>query len=156
MEPRALAKMNGMLASSSPINGRRRHTQTAPNTPLNRRDSTEWMFTPSDHAGDGDGNDDDDDWHLTPVPVTPAPDALARYAAELTPGTPTTAFDLDDSPTKTDLLRTCPPKTNAYREMGRGILDREKDESVVLRLMAARRKSLQFAPKVSSPLSKAW
>ncbi|KAL2754950.1 hypothetical protein ACRALDRAFT_1077127 [Sodiomyces alcalophilus JCM 7366] len=157
MEPKALAKLNGMLASSSPANGRRRHTQTAPNTPMNRRDSTEWMVTPCDRTGDGDG-DDDDDWQamLTPVPVTPAPDALARYAAELTPGTPTTAFDFYDSPSKTDLLRTCPPKTSAYREMGRGILDREKDESVVLRLMAARRKSLQFAPKISSPLARAW
>ncbi|ROT43640.1 hypothetical protein SODALDRAFT_327846 [Sodiomyces alkalinus F11] len=157
MEPRALEKMNGMLASGSPTKGRRRHTQTAPNTPMNRRDSTEWMHTPSDRAEEGD-DDDDDHWQalLTPVPVTPAPDALARYAAELTPETPTMAFDFDDSPSKKAGLMTCPSKPSTYSEMGRGILDREKDESVLMRLMAARRKSLQFAPKVSSPLSKAW
>ena len=65
--------------------------------------------------------------------------------------------DENPSPTKQALLtRTCPPKANPYREMGAGILSRDKDEHVLQRLMAARRKSLQFAPKVGSPLSKTW
>ena len=73
------------------------------------------------------------------------------------------------------LMRTCPPKQQ-QRDMfgnagssgvdgtaddedilgaGHGSSSRE-NQSVLMRLMAARRKSLQFAPKVGSPLSKAW
>ncbi|KAL0935047.1 uncharacterized protein CTRU02_209638 [Colletotrichum truncatum] len=150
MEPKALTNQNGMLVLS-PVKGGR-DAKTAPNTPMNRRDSTVWMHTPSD-----DAEDDDDDWEglMSPVPVTPAPDSLARYAANVTPETPG-ATDYDSSPTKALLMQTCPPKSNAYAEMGDGILKREKDETVMQRLMAARRKSLQFAPKIGSPLSKAW
>jgi hypothetical protein len=55
------------------------------------------------------------------------------------------------------MTRTCPPKRNrSYAEIGAGVLSREKDEGLIQRLMAARRKSLQFAPKIGSPLSKAW
>ncbi|WQF87497.1 Putative BRCT domain, microcephalin, BRCT domain superfamily [Colletotrichum destructivum] len=146
MEPKALSNQNGMLVPTPVKAGR--DAKTAPNTPMNRRDSTVWMHTPSDEA------DDDDDWQglISPVPVTPAPETLARYAAE-TPSTPT---DYDSSPTKTLLMQTCPPKQNTFAQMGDGILNRDKDESVMQRLMAARRKSLQFAPKIGSPLAKAW
>uniref|UniRef100_L2G5A8 BRCT domain-containing protein n=1 Tax=Colletotrichum fructicola (strain Nara gc5) TaxID=1213859 RepID=L2G5A8_COLFN len=149
MEPTALANQNGMLVPS-PVKGGR-DNKTAPNTPMNRRDSTVWMHTPSDEA-----DDEEVDWEglMSPVPVTPAPDALARYAANVTPETPG-ATDYDSSPTKL-LMQTCPPKNNAFAEMGDSILKREKDETVMQRLMAARRKSLQFAPKIGSPLAKAW
>ncbi|KAK1988638.1 hypothetical protein LZ30DRAFT_577735 [Colletotrichum cereale] len=147
MEPRALANQNGMLVPTPVKAGR--EARTAPNTPMNRRDSTVWMHTPSDEA-----EDDDDDWQglISPVPATPAPEALARYAAE----TPSASTEYDSSPTKALLMQTCPPKPNNYAQMGDGILNRDKDESVMQRLMAARRKSLQFAPKVGSPLAKAW
>ncbi|EFQ30774.1 hypothetical protein CGRA01v4_12824 [Colletotrichum graminicola] len=147
MEPRALANQNGMLVPTPVKAGR--EARTAPNTPMNRRDSTVWMHTPSDEA-----EDDDDDWQglISPVPATPAPEALARYAAE----TPSGSTEYDSSPTKALLMQTCPPKPNNYAQMGDGILNRDKDESVMQRLMAARRKSLQFAPKVGSPLAKAW
>ncbi|GJN79341.1 hypothetical protein PLIIFM63780_002854 [Purpureocillium lilacinum] len=154
MEPKALANLNGTIVDGS---SKSSHT---PNTPKNRRDSSLWMHSPSDQV-DGQ-NDDDLEWScvlLTPVPKTPAPEAVARYAAEL-PETPQGESDDEDenpSPTKQALLtRTCPPKANPYREMGAGILSRDKDEHVLQRLMAARRKSLQFAPKVGSPLSKTW
>lgn len=153
MEPKALANLNGTIVSS-PVKGSR-----TPNTPMNRRDSTMWMHTPSDQ--DEEEGDEELEWScvlLTPVPKTPAPDAVARYAAEL-PETPSGADydDMDSSPTKQDLItRTCPPKANPYRDMGAGILSREKDEQVLQRLMAARRKSLQFAPKIGSPLSRTW
>ncbi|KAF4983302.1 hypothetical protein FDECE_17333 [Fusarium decemcellulare] len=159
MEPKALANMNGTLVTS-PAKGASR---TAPTTPINRRESTAWMYTPSEP--DEDEEMEDHDWSeaiLTPVPKTPAPEAVARYAANLAPETPSAGDyddddDLDDSPTKDALLtRTCPPKSNAYREMGAGILRQEKDDHVLLRLMAARRKSLQFAPKIGSPLARAW
>ncbi|KAK2036682.1 hypothetical protein LZ31DRAFT_636446 [Colletotrichum somersetense] len=147
MEPRALANQNGMLVPTPVKAGR--EARTAPNTPMNRRDSTVWMHTPSDEA-----EDDDDDWEglISPVPATPAPEALARYAAE----TPSASTEYDSSPTKALLMQTCPPKPNNYAQMGDGILNRDKDETVMQRLMAARRKSLQFAPKVGSPLAKAW
>jgi hypothetical protein len=35
-----------------------------------------------------------------------------------------------------------------------GWLEEKKDENVTIRLMAVRRKTLQFAPKVESPLAK--
>lgn len=157
MEPKALANLNGAVVSS-PAKSR------TPNTPANRRDSTAWMHTPSDHDETDDGDNDGLEWScvlLTPVPKTPAPEAVARYVADL-PGTPYDEDDddgeyIDSSPTKQALVtRTCPPKRNQYRDMGDGILARDKDEHVLLRLMAARRKSLQFAPKVGSPLSKTW
>ncbi len=150
MEPRAIANMNGTIVSTPS------KVQT---TPLNRRQSSLWMHTPSDQ---GDAGDDEDDieWSkfiLTPVPRTPAPDAVAKYAAEI--GTP--SFDEDDtlnmSPSKQEMLmRTCPPKANTHRRMGEGILSEQKDEQVLMRLMAARRKSLQFAPKIGSPLARTW
>ncbi|KAM0282594.1 hypothetical protein ACHAQH_002962 [Verticillium albo-atrum] len=153
MEPKTLANLNGMLVTSPTKSSR--NAQTSPNTPMNRRESTAWEHTPSDLA-----DEDDQEWQslLTPVPQTPAPDALARYAADLTPSTPTAEFSSSDgSPSKEPMgMKTCPPKPNAYSEMGHGILDREKDDNVVRRLMAARRKSLQFAPKIGSPLARAW
>ncbi|KND91294.1 hypothetical protein TOPH_04152 [Tolypocladium ophioglossoides CBS 100239] len=153
MEPKALANLNGTIVSSSAKGSR------TPNTPMKRRDSTMWMHTPSDQ--DEEEGDEELEWScvlLTPVPKTPAPDAIARYAAEL-PETPSGADydDTDSSPTKQALMmRTCPPKANPYCDMGAGILSREKDEQVLRRLMAARRKSLQFAPKIGSPLSRTW
>ncbi|EFY86341.1 hypothetical protein MAC_07645 [Metarhizium acridum CQMa 102] len=151
MEPKAIANLNGTIVSGS------NNPSKTPNTPRNRRESTLWMHTPSDQ---GDLDDEDLEWScalLTPVPKTPAPEAIAKYAAEL-PETPSTE-DLSGitSPSKQSFLtRTCPPKESKYRELGKGILSREKDEQVMLRLVAARRKSLQFAPKVGSPLAKTW
>lgn len=160
MEPKALANMNGTLVSS-PVKGSR--TPSTPITSKNRRESATWMYTPSEQADDDLDEEEDHDWSnlmLTPVPKTPAPDAVARYAANLEPGTPSDDEeddDLDYSPTKENLLtRTCPPKQNPFREMGAGILSKDKDEQVLMRLMAARRKSLQFAPKIGSPLARAW
>lgn len=155
MEPKALANLNGTLVSSPTKN----NNGLTPGTPMNRRQSTVWMHTPSDQ---GEEDKDDVDWSqfiLTPVPKTPAPEAVARYAAEV-PETPSPSVgdeELMNSPADQALLmRTCPPKASVYQNMGEGIIGRDKDEQVVLRLMAARRKSLQFAPKVGSPLARAW
>lgn len=154
MEPKALANLNGMLVSS-PVKGAR-DAQTAPNTPMNRRDSVAWIRTPPEQL---DADDKDyGDWEggmLTPVPATPAPETIARYGDNVTPETPgeddTVHFSREAL-----LMRTCPPQPNAYAQMGGGILGEQKDEGVLMRLMAARRKSLQYAPKVGSPLSKTW
>ncbi|KAL2126304.1 hypothetical protein VTI74DRAFT_1212 [Chaetomium olivicolor] len=180
MEPRAIANMNGMLVPSPVRNSR--GSQTAPSTPTNnRRASALWIRTPddsgnneADHDGSDNSDDDDDDvandpdWTapLTPVPKTPAPETIARFVANISPGstTPSSVGSMDHEEDDDDmesrrqemLMRTCPPKRAAFVELGEGILSKEKDERVLMRLMAARRKSLQFAPKVGSPLAKAW
>ena len=161
MEPKALANMNGTLVSSPSKTDVYRDIGTVLSTPMNRRDSTVWMHTPSDQ---GEEEADDIEWSrfiLTPVPKTPAPEMIAQYAANL-PETPSGSAGSDDadndSTTKLALMtRTCPPpKHSEYQDLGEGVLSSEKDEQVLLRLMAARRKSLQFAPRVGSPLSKTW
>ena len=179
MEPRAVAAMNGMLVPSPRRSSR--GSQAAPSAPTthSRRASTLWVRSPDkslddypDHE-DGVGSDDDDDnknqlpeWSaLPPVPKTPAPEAIARFAANVSPGSMSpSSVDSEDPLTRDDdeadrremLLRTCPPKRTAFVELGEGILSKEKDERVLMRLMAARRKSLQFAPKVGSPLARTW
>lgn len=165
MEPKAL--------NPSPKSSASKASQATPRTPRNRRDSSLWMHSPSDRGeqGEAGGGDEVLDWScvlLTPVPKTPAPEAIAKYAAEL-PETPCGGGDDDDSdggegagddesPSKGGglMTRTCPPKANRYRELGAGILGMDKDKHVLQRLMAARRKSLQFAPKVGSPLARTW
>jgi hypothetical protein len=164
MEPKQLANLNGTLVSSPSKGSLSRESMGDLNTPMSRRQSTMWMHTPpsdqeeEDHQGDDDGIE----WSkilLTPVPKTPAPEAVAHYAANL-PETPTGEIyedDYDMSPTKEALMmQTCPPKSSIFVNMGEGILGSEKDEQVLMRLMKARRKSLQFAPKIASPLSKTW
>ncbi|KAL1879243.1 hypothetical protein Daus18300_001822 [Diaporthe australafricana] len=178
MEPKALANHNGTLVPDS-ANRRvsAREGQTAPTTPApaNRRDSALWMHSPDfeDDEGEEDQEllqkfyDDHEDWFesapLTPVPKTPAPEAIHRYAMEATPGGADTSVsevdDYDEEELSQEQLiqRTCPPKAqHVYENLGAGILGRSKDENVVRRLMDARRKSLAFAPKVSSPLAKSW
>ncbi len=172
MEPKALANMNGMLVEtpSRVSSGPTRDYQSAPNTPANRRrESGLWVRTPEDeseyHEGNGEGELplEGSEWSnalLTPVPKTPAPEAIARFAANVTPLTPSVNSVDEDSDSRAEkenlMARTCPPKSNGYQELGAGILAHEKDQGVLMRLMAARRKSLQFAPKVGSPLARTW
>ncbi len=134
-----------------------RDCRTAPSTPVNRRDSALWVRTPEDdEEGHGEGDEEDVGMVLTPVPKTPAPEAIARFAADVTPASSEGA---ESVAAREELLqRTCPPvnASSVHQALGEGILAREKDESVLQRLMAARRRSLQYAPKVGSPLSKTW
>ncbi|KAI0169821.1 hypothetical protein GGR52DRAFT_484986 [Hypoxylon sp. FL1284] len=165
MEPKALANLNGTLVTPMHNSvGPARECQTVPNNHISRRDTTLWMRTPSDHDEDEDAPGEHD-WDreigmLTPVPKTPAPETVARFAMDVTPDTPSTVDynDLVAESREHLLMRTCPPKQgqNAYADLGDGLLRRDKDQGIMMRLMAARRKSLQFAPKVASPLSKAW
>ncbi|KAG6368680.1 hypothetical protein INS49_002893 [Diaporthe citri] len=177
MEPKALANHNGTLVTDSAVRkASGRESQGAPTTPApaNRRDSALWMHSPDfeDDVGDDDEEhlekfyDDQEDWFdtapLTPVPKTPAPEAIHRFAMEATPGGADTSIseaDEEEEELSQEQLiqRTCPPKAqHMYENLGAGILGRSKDENVVRRLMDARRKSLAFAPKVSSPLAKSW
>jgi len=185
MEPKALRNLNGEVMVDTPKSKpalSARECQSLPATPVNppssrRRDSSLWMRTPpeqlgepyaEDHQEDGEG---EDDWAegvslLMPVPKTPAPEQVARYAAAVAlEATPTMdcaegeGGEEEEEEERREMMmtRTCPPKSSsAYHELGEGVLRREKDEGVLMRLMAARRKSLQFAPKVGSPLARAW
>lgn len=142
MDPNAFANNNFASGSSA---------QSTPNTPLTRRSSAVWERTPSEHGDEEDGQWEHD--ILTPVPVTPAPEAIARYVEGIT-YTPSEGSVEPESEKKDLIMMTCPPKKReAVKE---SIFSAQRDKSVVERLMAARRKSLQFAPKVASPLSKAW
>ena len=176
MEPKALRNMNGEVMVDTPKSkpaSSARECQSLPATPANpssssrRRDSSLWMRTPPEQQQEEDHEDDDeDDWAegvslLMPVPKTPAPEQVARYAAAVAlEATPTAMMDVEseeEEERREMMTRTCPPKSSsAYHELGEGVLRREKDEGVLMRLMAARRKSLQFAPKVGSPLARAW
>ncbi|KAI8624233.1 hypothetical protein F5Y19DRAFT_324668 [Xylariaceae sp. FL1651] len=162
MEPKAIANMNGTLVTPMKSNtSLPREPQTVPNNYMSRRDSTLWVRTPSEHDEDEDAPGEQD-WMsdagmLTPVPKTPAPEMVAKFAMDITPGTPTTGSFDSLSPEREQLLmRTCPPKSVSFANLGKGLLSQNGDQSVMMRLMAARRKSLQFAPKIASPLSKAW
>ncbi|KAI0126908.1 hypothetical protein BJ170DRAFT_596472 [Xylariales sp. AK1849] len=164
MEPKALANLNGTLITPmKQTSGPARDCQTVPNNHMSRRDSTIWMRSPSNADEDEDMDADGEEWSemgmLTPVPKTPAPEAIHRYVSEMdiTPATPTAEWTTDLSPEQEQMLmRTAPPKQSMYADLGEGLLSQNKDQNVMMRLMAARRKSLQFAPKIASPLSKAW
>ncbi|KAI2769032.1 hypothetical protein F4815DRAFT_489787 [Daldinia loculata] len=161
MEPKALANLNGTLVTPmKSITRQPQECQTVPNNHVSRRDSTVWMRTPSDHDEDEDAPGDHD-WDselgmLTPVPKTPAPETVARFAMDISPDSPEAENDEDLEEREQLLMRTCPPKKSMYAGLGEGFIKKEKDQGILMRLMAARRKSLQFAPKIASPLSKAW
>ncbi|KAG6290336.1 hypothetical protein E4U45_007389 [Claviceps purpurea] len=152
MEPKAIKSSNETIATCTDKKFEKL------STPKNRRESTLWVHTPLEQGG---GDDDEDlEWScalLTPVPKTPASEAVAKYASEISV-TPSSEEDTDlQSPIKQSLLTmTCPPKEGRRHVLGRGALNRDKDERVIMRLMAARRKSLQFAPKIGSPLARTW
>lgn len=164
MEPKVLSNINGAIVSTPAKHGHGASSNTAPNTPMNRRDSSIWQLqVPSPEDCDQDGHDDTwDNSFLTPVPATPAPDAIARYAAQIAADDEGEDAESDDDGFSPDDAlvpqtpapagtRTCPPK-QGFREMINGA----KDEGVMMRLIAARRKSLQFAPKIGSPLARSW
>lgn len=177
MEPKALANVNGTLVPNSAARNAKREAQNVPTTPApaNRRDSCLWQHSPDDFdnlGGDLDleGIDFDlpvdQEWYniapLTPVPKTPAPEAIHRFAMEVDLDSPTTEADDDENIGVDEMMsrerlvqQTCPPKAqHMYQDLGAGVLGLERDHNVARRLMDARRKSLAFAPKISSPLAR--
>lgn len=166
MEPRALANLNGTLVSSSTPSRKSygnlspsKEFLSFPDTPVTnksrRRESVQWVHSPSSSSPNED-NADDQTLMLSPVPATPAPETISAYGedglyGDETPGSQTPYFLHDEQ-----LVQQTAPvrKFVDGPQMGAGLLAEQKDESVMMRLMAARRKSLQWAPKVGSPLAR--
>lgn len=91
------------------------------------------------------GREDCQEPHLT----TPVPSAIY---AESSFGSPTTPYFLHPEAL---VQKTCPPKqTQQLFFPISGRIEDEPDATIRQRLLMARRKSLQWAPKIASPLSR--
>lgn len=167
MEPRALAKLNASLAPSTPGPTRPARKTMSPvkstlfvlETPFtskaHRRDSVQWVRSPASSAGDQ--STEDETLVLSPVPATPAPEAISAYGEDGIYGEETPSAQTPYFLHKEQLVqKTAPPGKRYFDGEGGngGFLTEKKDESVMMRLMAARRKSLQWAPRVGSPLAR--
>ena len=84
------------------------------------------------------------------VPATPTPAMFEQGGASFSPTTP---YYMNQG--NQLIQQTCPPKQSMQSLFPvSGDIDDQPDESVRQRLMLARRKSLQWAPKVGSPLGR--
>ena len=142
MEPRALSNLNGtLIPTPSPS---KKPTELSPtkeflifDSPTPRRVS---IYAPPPPE---------------PVPTTPTHDEEGfDYANMSFDGSPTTPYYLSKG---AELVQqTCPPKQTRELLFPRsGVIEEQPNELLRKRLLLARRKSLQWAPKLSSPLSKA-
>lgn len=157
MEPTALANLNGTLVPST-TPSRSTSMNFSAGTPLTsksrRRDSVQWVRSSPASASSPDVLNGDTEDFLSPIPSTPALSAYPEeglYGVSETPGAQTPYFLK-----KGQLVQQTAP-VNRFAEdgeNGQSWLSEKKDESVMMRLMAARRKSLQWAPKVGSPLAR--
>ena len=87
------------------------------------------------------------------LPQTPTPALFEASAAAAGSFSPTTPYYMSQGAKL--IQQTCPPKQTGQALFPvSGEIEEQPDESVRQRLMLARRKSLQFAPKVGSPLGK--
>ncbi|MCJ1311121.1 hypothetical protein MMC25_004791 [Agyrium rufum] len=160
MEPKALINMNGSLSAGHITPARQ--AQISPTKEfLNFSSSPDVSNMPSSSL-------------LRPVPETPAVSKIGNMQDDVinaqslgvieTPNISISMYpDDDDATTLTSspetnhhfglderlLQKTCPPKQRFQT-----LLELEQDDAVRRRLVAARRKSLQFAPKIRSPLGR--
>lgn len=147
MEPRALANMNGNLIPAGIETAARvsPSDEMSPtkefltfDTPASRRDTfVIERQTPQEKES-------------AVVPATPTQAATQNDVLEdgSACGSPTTPYYLSKG---ADLVqRTCPPKRMGFPVSGE--IDDQPDETVRRRLLEARRKSMQWASRVRSPL----
>ena len=154
MEPRALANLGGNLVPA--INETPAKAAMSPtkefltfNTPVSRRDSFELnahQVTPEEV-----------EILSTHVPLSPSTPVSARASTPDAPGliaaSPTTPFYLSKGAQL--VQQTCPPKQTGERLFPvSGNVEDEPDETVRHRLLAARRKTLQWSSKTQSPLGR--
>ncbi|KAH0556030.1 hypothetical protein GP486_006029 [Trichoglossum hirsutum] len=158
MEPRALANINGNLVPcDTPVSGKDMATATTARTSFS---PTKEFLTFSSPASRRDT--------LVGVPTTPQQQLQHRHPGMDNDDNCKEDYGDDDmslSPTTPYFLhpseitqRTCPPKPMLLFSHdaleGSGIVRQREDEGLKQRLLLARRKSLQWAPKVGSPLGR--
>ncbi|MCJ1245130.1 hypothetical protein MMC30_002331 [Trapelia coarctata] len=136
MEPRALANLNGSLVpSEAPA---KVYFDLSPTKEfLNLSSPVRQPLAPA-----------------TSAPETPKPATNEYDDGASSWGSPTTPYYLSKGAQL--MQQTCPPKQTMQPLFpASGRIEDQPDEAVRQRLMLARRKSLQWAPKVGSPLGKA-
>lgn len=149
MEPRALANMNGNLIPASmetPGKGSPANEMSPTkefltfDTPVSRRDTfIIERQTPQEQEPSA--------VPATPIQTTTHDDMLEDGSAW---GSPTTPYYLSKG---AELVqRTCPPMQMGFPVSGD--IDDQPDETVRRRLLEARRKSMQWASRVRSPLGR--
>ena len=144
MEPRALANMNGNLIPASVETPANEISPTKEfltfDTPVSRRDTfIIERQTPQEQEPSA--------LPATPIQTTAQDDMLEDGSAW---GSPTTPYYLSKG---AELVqRTCPPKQMGFPVSGD--IDDQPDETVRRRLLEARRKSMQWASRVRSPLGR--
>ena len=100
-----------------------------------------------------DSAEDSPDVSIFPVTPTPASFSHCQTPAEGASFSPTTPYYLSQGSKL--IQQTCPPKQSMQSLFPvSGDIDDQPDESVRQRLLLARRKSLQWAPRVGSPLGR--
>ncbi|CAG8971419.1 hypothetical protein HYALB_00002001 [Hymenoscyphus albidus] len=172
MEPRALANLNGTLVPSATSSRASNMSPTKEflnlETPYiaksKRRESIQWVQSPA--SGENDELADET-LMLSPIPATPAPEMFSSYGEDGLYGDETPAGQTPYFLHNQNLVqKTAPPAKGKQFSIGgveenenhsgvsSAFLSEKKDPSVMMRLMAARRKSLQWAPKVGSPLAR--
>lgn len=160
MEPKALANLNGTIVSSNTPSRASSYNMSTANTPMTsksrRRDSVQWVRSSPASDSPDVTHTSEEDFVLTPVPTTPG---LQIYTEEGLDGYETPGAQTPYFLKKGELMQqTAPVKrfVEGDEDQGSGSawLSEKKDESVMMRLMAARRKSLQWAPKIGSPLAR--
>ncbi|KAL5353026.1 hypothetical protein ACLOAV_001055 [Pseudogymnoascus australis] len=162
MEPRALANMNGTLVSTPGRASSKEPTVPATARParIGRRESTQWIRTPRSAEAATQNQDQDVEMtdytlaELSPLPMTPSAESLSMYAEHILDN----EGGVEETPyysgrEKEELvMRTVPANKMVIRDQGEPT--QMGSEALMQRLMMARRKSLQWAPKVGSPLAR--
>ena len=140
MEPRALANLNGSVIA-------------APSTSTTPKRAASYEFSPTKALLET--GPDEEVSMVGPAPATPiTPGAAEGSGPSAWGGSPTTPYFLSRGAAL--LQQTCPPKQTMQGLFPvSGNIEDEPDEEVRRRLSMARRKSLQWAPKVGSPLGRA-
>lgn len=151
MEPRALANLNGNLVPAS--NATPAQPTVSPtmefltfNTPASRRET--FIIEPQQSPHESSAQEK----LLDPAPSTPRVTFADAENDASAWGSPTTPDYLSKG---AELVqRTCPPQQMGGLFPVSGELDDQPDEAVRRRLLEARRKSLQWASRIRSPLGR--
>jgi hypothetical protein len=148
MEPKALANLNGNLVPAE--------------TPMKNTDSDispvkEFLIFSAASRRDSIRVERISSESPPQAPQTPTPNVAFNFDGEdedmTNWGSPTTPYYLSKGAKL--IQQTCPPKqTGQLLFPLSGRIEDQPDENVRMRLLEARRKSLQFAPKIGSPLGR--